>query len=483
MRQHERDILSYRPDINFETKIHTLVESRIRPSQNTNVSDDKITNYHTAISKEFEEYNLATVLDAYEQMLETEKLMDEIILRGVKHDKDTGVDIIPDVPKNTDEDTVISSEQEWDVTPAIPPDNITGTPGFSDNIDPSPGIEDGNPTDTDTPSPRPAKDRDDDGVGDTPIKNPVFIAEKVKEEIDNVKDIISKIYDFDQNTVDLDDLRNREIDRVKDVIDKEKDDISYYVDYQFTDTERDYIDKLIRTRSSGVKSLDDYIKRLIDEHLERGSDRVDYPRLRDDVKRAFALSSLANSINKSGRSAYNTSNKRMDDVMGGDTQGGLVHLVEEVSRSSVKDMCELNYRRTLRDAKVIRDNIERHNDAEFRAALYEHFAEVDKLKRKYAYKRKEDSITGEVASVPFASLNNATKAMVDTTWDNVMVDLISSSYTLEHQLRLLQEVVDEQQELSLMYRFADLIDREFDFEHKEKEMATFVSRHQVNYMR
>ena len=324
MREIDKDILSYRPEIDYETTIRNLVEVNIRPIDMTldNPEDNTLITYRTDISMELERYNLATVLDGYKQMQDTKQLMKDIISRGIEVEKKTG--------RDTSSDEYIAD------------------------------------------------------IGTESITDPIFAAEEILKEIDNIENLIGKIYDIDLDTVDIDELIRNEEDRIKDIKQKEEEDISFYKEYKFSDSEREYIDQLIYNRSTGIDRLDDYINRLIEEQREIGSSRIDYPTIRDDVKRAFGISTLISTVNVSGNRISNVSNMTMDDVMNGDTQGGLVYLVDVANRSDVKSMSELNYRKTTHDAQLVRDNMGRYNEPEFRSALYDHFIEVDKLKRRYA---------------------------------------------------------------------------------------------------
>ena len=426
MRQIDKTTLTYRPVIDYDIvlsqsikdKIH-VVEEDVRQKFTQNSED--VTTHKTELLKEYEKYNPTIVIP---KLVKLEELKDKLV------DKLETVNVI---------DKHLNK-------------------GFGyDNYEHS--------------------------ITDPVIHDTSVAMKHIVNEISGITNLIKELFDFvDVTDVDLSNRLDTEYTKLHDAIAKEQAQITFYNKYQLSDIERSYVDKLIADRSSGIRTYQDYINRIIEEYRTRGADGIDYEELRSNTKKSYVAQHMLDETISLGEKAIEIHDYNMSDLFNDRVDDTLEYLVDYASRSDVKDMTELNYRKTIRDVNVIAENMARYNNDEFREALNKHIMELEKVRRRYAYTGEKEAVEHLEPSIRLTDLSNSTKSLVESNWENALVDRVGSTNALVHQLSLLLGSAMEQKEYSLMYRFADIIDREFDFEHKDKEMQNFNSRNGIYSM-
>ncbi len=425
MRDIDKQTLTYRPNINYDIVLSQSIKEKIHVDESVmaDKSDaliDSIKTHKTDLLNEYENYNPAIVI---QKLLIANDLKEDLI-----KELETTNNLQKQLNKDFGGDDYVHSIED----PVIHDSSIA-------------------------------------------IKNLI-------DEIDNITELITDLLDVGKTDVEMSEHLNREYEKISDIIAKEEAQISFYTEYQLSDIERAYVDELMFDSRNKINSYDDYVDRIIQEYRERGADGVDYDAVRSDTKKSYMAQTILNETINLANRALEVHRYNMSDLFDNMVDDTLVYLVDHASRSDVKDMSNLNYRRVIRDTAVIRENMGRYNDSTFREALNKHLLEVEEVRRRYAYTREKEALEGSQPSLKIVELNNSTKSLVDSNWENVLVDRISSTKALSHQLNLLLENAMSQKEYSLMYRFADIIDREFDFEHKEKELKVFNSRNRIYSM-
>lgn len=322
------------------------------------------------------------------------------------------------------------------------------------------------------------------------------IPDKVDHYIENVIDAIDGqvlfiddqikyFYDTDTDDDDIDKLIDKEKERLEEIQAREREELTVIADYTPSPIERAHIENLIKDRDSSIRSVDDYISYLLNERIKNGSKSVDYIQLADDVKISFLLDTEISQLLSSIQTITGIYNYRMNDVMMGETQKGLEFLVEYAGQLyPIKEISSLQYKKENRDIMTIQTNLTRYNDINFRYALFENLKKFKALRDRYKHGGLvTESIEDNEASVPFATILKNGKNTVDSQWENTFVEMLGSSQTLMKQLAAMTNSLEKQKHYSLLYRFADIVSREFDFEYKERELKTFVQRYGIDNMR
>lgn len=420
MKDLERTLVEYRPNIKYETYIQNEVERKMFADPKDELSEAVPHVIHkTPVLEEMEMYPPAETIEKFQDL---KKRMDE--LKTIR-------DIIDGQNKGVDDTTA--------------PDN---TPGPVDDYI-------------------------------------VDIIDKIEEQVDYIDDQIEYFYDVETDDTELEKLKKKEEERLDEIKARERDELTQIIGYTPSGIERAHIDSLIADRNSSVNSVDDYLNGLLLERIRVGSKNIDYTQLADDVKISFLLYTEITQLSSTMQNVVGIYNYRMDDAMMGATQKGLEFLVDYAGQlSPIKEISSLQYKKENRDILSVQTNLTRYNDIEFRYALFENLKKFKDLRDRYKYGGLvTQSIEDNEASVPFATILNNGKSAVDSQWENTVVEMLGSSQTLMKQLAAMTSSLEKQKHYSLLYRFADIVSREFDFEYKERELKTFVQRYGIDNMR
>lgn len=426
MREIDKQTLTYRPQIDYDIVLSQSIRNKVyvnnyAASNYVEDENDNITTHKTDLLTEYEEYNPAIVI---EKLIEAQDMRDRL---------KSELEAVNNLSKQSNKDFG-GDEYSYSITDPV--------------------------------------------IHDTTI-----VMKHIVEEIDSITKLIQELFDLDDSDNGLVKRLEVEYEKINDAIAKEKAEISFYNKYQLSDIELAYVDELMKNSANNINSYDDYINKIIEEYRERGAKGVDYEDIRSATKKSYMAQHLLEETINIGEQAIQVHNYNMSDLFNNLVDDTLVYLVDHASRSDVKDMSELNYRKAIRDANVVHDNIARYNDIDFRNALNNHLMELENVRRRYAYTSEKEAMEELEPSMRIVALSNNTKSLVDSNWENILVDRIGATNALSHQMLLLLHGAMTQKEYSLMYRFADKIDREFDFEHKDKELAVFNSRNQIYSMR
>lgn len=425
MNELERTLIEYRPDIRYETQIRNEVERKlfVKPGE-ANKADIPYKYHKTPIMQELDMYSPVTAITEIQKLIE-----DKVMLNDIKEQLENE---IKDNPVDEDGNR-------------IPNDSIeNGVPG---------GILD--------------------------------IIEKIEEQIEYIEDQVEYFYDIKVDEDDLDKFKEEQQDRIDKWKDRERDELSSIVDYEFSPIEKEYIESLIHNPESDVNSYDEYIQQLLRDRINAGSPYINYAEMSDEIKVAYLLEAEIGQIRSAIHGVDTTYNYNMNDAMLGATQKGLEFLVEASGQLfAVKEVSNLQYNKETRDTITVADNMVRHNDIKFRYALFNHLKVGKDLRNRYRGNwLTTKSVAENEASVAFATTLKNGESMIDSNWENNVVEMLGSSQTLYKQLEARLNSVQNRKHHSLLYRFADIVSREFDFEYKERELKTFVRRFNLDSMR
>lgn len=421
MKHLERTMVEYRPSIRYETQIHNQVSRKlfVDPNEAEEKKLPHIT-HKTPVLQEMELYPPAATIEKFKQLKEKmEKLND--IKKEILNDNKA-------VDDTASPDALIPGKVDHHIVDII------------DHID----------------------------------EQAKFIEEQIKY-----------FYETETDVDDLDRLIDKEKQKLDEILAREKEELSAIRDYVPSPVEQSYIDTLIADRHSDVRSVDDYVRNLVKERIRNGSPHVDYIQMADDVKVSFLLNTEINQLLASIETTGFIYDYRMNDAMMGETQKGLEFLVEESGQLyPIKEISLLQYKKENRDILSIKTNLTRYNDIDFRYALFENLKKFKDLRDRYKHGGLiTESIEDNEASVSFATILKSGKSAIDSQWENSFVEMLGSSQTLMKQLSSMTNSLEMQKHYSLLYRFADIVSREFDFEYKERELKTFVQRYGIDNLR
>ena len=422
MNELERSLLEYQPDIRYETHIRNEVERKLFVSPE---ETKKPTQYNkTPIMQELDEYSPVTAITQVQNLIKD--------MEGLLDIKEQIKDVVKEDDNGSDDGGI-----------------------HHDTID--------------------------NGVD----KGILDIIEEIEDQVGFIKDQVDYFYDIQVDDTDLEKFKEEQQDRLDKWRDKEREELTSIVDYDFSNIEREYIESMIHDPNSDVNSFDDYIKKLLQDRINAGSPYINYPEISDEIKVGFLLEAEIMQVRTAIAGVNEIYNYSMNDAMLGDTQKGLEFLVENPGQLyAIKEISTLQYNKETRDTMTIADNMTRHNELPFRYALFEHLKKCKDLRNRYRGNwLTTQSVENNEASVAFATTLKNGEGMVDGQWENVVVEMLGSSQTLYKQLSSRLDCTHKRKHHSLLYRFADVVSREFDFEYKERELKTFVRRFNLDSMR
>lgn len=310
----------------------------------------------------------------------------------------------------------------------------------------------------------------------------IYLAESLRDEFYEIEKLIQDIYEVDLINGSPDAIKEDMRLEMDSIRDKEKEELSFYENRHFSPIELAVIDKFIHDSKSEIRSVEDYVKKHIEDKVAAGSSLVNYDEINDSVSIAYALLNMAQSISAGADRVMSADEISMSKFIVDDELGALEFVLDSIPRTEVKEMLKMNDSRVRKDIEVMKSNMRRYNEKPMRDSLKEHFKKIALMRARYR-DVSEVMPNDSVASLNLMSITNKAMEDLDGVFENTVVDVLASTKTYLAQITSVTDLLVEQKEYNLMYRFLDKIDNDFDFSYREQEEADFMSRHNIKSMR
>lgn len=331
------------------------------------------------------------------------------------------------------------------------------------------------------------KEVDNRQVGVEPIKERevsgfIYLAESLRDEFYEIEKLVEDMYEIDLINGSPDVIKEDMKLEMDSVREKEKEELSFYENRHFSPIELAVIDKFIHDSKSEIRSVEDYVKKHIEDKVVAGSSLVNYDEINDSVSIAYALLNMVQSISAGADRVISADEISMSNFIVDDEVGALEFALDSIPRTEIKEMLKMNDGRVRKDIEVMKSNMRRYNEKPMRDSLREHFKKIALMRARYR-DVSEVIPNDSIASLNLMSITNKAMEDLDGVFENTIVDVLASTKTYLAQITSVTDLLVEQKEYNLMYRFLDKIDNDFDFAYREQEEADFMSRHNIKSMR
>lgn len=298
-------------------------------------------------------------------------------------------------------------------------------------------------------------------------------------EIQNyLKFLNGELYGGKGDFNNLTELRGWEEDRVLALVQIESEDLQPIVLSDLTPDERRILEKIIWDSGGVATTEEEYMEFLTKEKYKNGSSRINY----DEVAVRTQVIAVANEKSKLFKQiADNTDayiNTRMEEHLGGDMKGSLGYLVNlEDNLSDIKDTLAMGFDNNARKSQDAFINQVRLTNQTVREFLDQKLQQVRKKKEKTTQKVKK-FYDPDVKEVGAQFLMGAIADGVDATnnlWTVMLSEHIGATEMAVDQYEQFFGHLEGKRRSQELYKYVDVVDKEFDYENKEKEMQNFLT--------
>lgn len=308
-----------------------------------------------------------------------------------------------------------------------------------------------------------------------------YVIDELFNRDELLNDSNSEVYNRNQ----LENIINKEQEFIDSIILTESKDLRFEQTPQFTEQQRALIQRIIDDPDNEINSVKDYIHYLRNERLKIGSPNINYDYLADRIQTIAVLSNKANFYHNSINEMSRYVNTTLPNYVHNDVQGSLEYVTSmSYALSDIKESCEIAHRAYAMNVIETIKNMHRVGDAEFRKYIDKQLSDIRQKKRQLVdglrYSLQINKIYHEGAYGVKASAMEGIRS-VNNLWKFVLTEHYGNSELNLDQQNQLTSVLNDKKKHQVMYHYIDLVQREFDFEHRDKELKVFAEREHLYY--
>lgn len=278
----------------------------------------------------------------------------------------------------------------------------------------------------------------------------------------------------------LEPKREEERQQLESLVSLESEDLSHQTSPVFTEQQQVLINRVIQDPNSDINSVQDYINQVFYEKRKLGSPRINYDILADRAQVINALGRKADMFFESIGGINDYVYSRLGNYVNEDIQGSLEYITSlQGSLGDMKESTQLAHRYYVDKSLGAMKNMYRVGDENLRPFLDKQLSAVRKKKS-----RLVDGLRKTYASTTLG--NPGTIAVYETLregirsannlWKFILTEHVSNTDLNEDQFSRLTQMLDKKKNQQMIHHYVDFIGREFDFEHRDKELKTFVDK-------
>lgn len=298
-------------------------------------------------------------------------------------------------------------------------------------------------------------------------------------EIQNYLSFLNgELYGGSADFGNVSEVRAQEEDQILALVQIESEDLQPVLLTDLTDDQRRIIQKIIWENGGQASTEEEYIEFLTKEKYKNGSSRINY----DEVAVRTQVIAVAHEKSKLFKEiADNTDSyisSRLDEHLGGDMRGSLSYLVNlEDNLEDIKDTIAIGFDHNARKSQESYVNQVRLTNQTVRDFLDQKLKQVRKKKEDVSQKVKKfhqpdnQEIGAQYLMEAVAEGVRATDGM----WKMMLSEHIGATEMAIDQNKALFESLNGKRRSQALYGYVDVVDKEFDYENKEKEMQNFLS--------
>lgn len=306
------------------------------------------------------------------------------------------------------------------------------------------------------------------------------MADEMEVFLDYVND---ELFDGKVDYSDTEPTRIQEEGNVQSLLDIESEDLRPTTLDDLSEKQLELIQKIVDDEGSDIESIDDYLTYL-QEQLEReGSPRINYEEESARVQVIAALDEKANMFRDSLGLMDDYVHTKWSDLLYDDLEGALKYIVDsDVSIADMKESYEMSFKRHVKRTKQSYINTKRVAGRDVREFLDNQLSRVRNKTRSLVRRLRgfsndiESKSNGEQEMI--VALQDGIEE-ANATWKYILVEHMGTSNMNQDQYEKFMDGLNAKNRFQSYYQYNDLVEREFDWANKDKEMKTFISTHNV----
>lgn len=280
--------------------------------------------------------------------------------------------------------------------------------------------------------------------------------------------------------------RKSEEDYIQAIIQIESEELSLQIRPVMTQQQLAMVQKLIEDPNEPINSTEDYIRVIHSELRNRGASGIDYDKLADDSQIIYSYSEKANMFRKSTDSIGNYIYSSLESFVDSDIQGSLRYLSDTVDLfHDIMDSLGTSHQYYANESLSSYHNMKRVSDQETREMLDERLSGI-KDKKARLVNTLLQSFQTDNQSAGAISIRQGIREGVqsaDNLWTFILTEHIGTTEMNDHQLEEFYKKISKKKQHRSLFRYTDLVSREFDFDNKERELKTFAQTHNLHTLR
>lgn len=313
-----------------------------------------------------------------------------------------------------------------------------------------------------------------------------IIVDMIDELVEFLDTVNDALFGGELDYADLEPSRKLEEDKIKSMLQLEAEQLSLQTRPTFTPQQMVLIDRIIRDPEEDINSLDDYIQALYTELRNKGANGIDYEDLADESRTIYSFGEKADMFRKTSDTISEYLFSSLDSFVSNDIQGSLEYLSD--TSGSLHDIMEslgTSYQYYARKTLGAYVNTKRISDRSVREMLDKQLVQIQAKKGKLVDTLLNSmQINNESAgAISFRDGIREGVDSADNMWRFILTEHIGTTEMNENQYSELHNSLMKKKQHQLLFRYTDLVSREFDFENKERELKTFAHTHALHGLR
>lgn len=316
-------------------------------------------------------------------------------------------------------------------------------------------------------------------IGGTPELDVYPIIVDLIEEVIVYLDYVNEeLFDGEVDYSDTADLREEERLKIEALFQLEAEELTLSVKPIFTPAQQVLIDRLIADQGNDINTVEQYIEYLYQEKREQGASTIDYRKLNDESRTIVSLLSKADMFKEATTQTQGYIGSSLSAFVNNDVQGSLEYLVEMAgSLHDLKTSYEVSHQHHAVEALQSFHNSVRVSDRGVREMLDKNLSALRQKKSQVVNSLSYQLTTDQDSIGAHSIISTARDGIhsVNNLWTFILTEHMGTSEMNQDQYKKLMGGLLTKRSHQALFMYADLVQREFDFENKDRELKTFAS--------
>lgn len=313
-----------------------------------------------------------------------------------------------------------------------------------------------------------------------------IIVDFIDELIEYLDTVNDTLFDGKVDYADLEPSRKEEEEKMESMLQMESEQLSLQTRPVFTPQQLILIDRLVRDPDEEINSVEDYIQALYTELRNKGATGIDYEDIADESRTIYSFGEKADMFRGTSDSIAEYLYSSLDSFVAKDIQGSLEFLSD--TTTSLHDIMEsLGTSYQYYASKTLNSylNTKRIADRGIREVLDKQLVQVQAKKSRLVdtLLRSMQTNNESGGAISFRDGIREGVGAADNMWAFILTEHIGTTEMNDSQYSELHSVLMKKKQHQLLFKYTDIVSREFDFDHRERELQTFAHTHSLHSLR